>query len=115
MNARTSSDSDGSTSEEQQLHNNLTLLELSGVGCKTAPAGVELNRFTFRKPSSRTLEHVLYHLYAIVVGEGVAQKVSCLLPVHGDMASGWSPCITASGISPPPFVGIQEFLPRDGC
>lgn len=78
MNARISSGSDGSTVEEQQLHNNLILLGLSGIGCKTVPAGAELNRFTFRKPSSRTLEHVLYHLYATVVGESVAQKVGCL-------------------------------------
>ena len=66
---------DGSTIEDQQLHQNLILLGLSGPGCKSAPAGIDMGRFTFRKPSSKTLEFVLYSLYAIVVGEAVAQKV----------------------------------------
>ena len=75
MSNRATDATDGTT-EEQQLHQNLQLLGLSGTGCRAAPAGVEIGRFTFRKPSSRALEHVLYHLYSIIVGEAVAQKVT---------------------------------------
>ena len=84
---------DGSTIEEQQLHQNLILLGLSGPGCKTAPAGIDMGKFTFRKPSSKTLEFVLYSLYAVIVGEAVAQKVrkrnhAGLASMHGIRGSG---------------------------
>ena len=70
--------SDGSTIEEQQLHQNLTLLSIAGPGSKATPANVDITKFTFRKPSSRALEHVLFQLYSIVVGEGVAQKAGSI-------------------------------------
>ena len=72
--SKTTDAGDGSTMEEQQLHQNLLILHVTGPGSKVQ-ANVEINRFTFRKPSSRALEHVLYQLHSIIVGEGVTQKV----------------------------------------
>jgi hypothetical protein len=62
--------------EEQQLHENLCLLGICGaVKPLIGGQGLELKPTTFRKPSSRAIEFVLYHLYAILLGEDRASKV----------------------------------------
>ncbi len=69
--------SDGCTVEERLLHNNLCLLSIAGPagsGSKGQPP-VDVNKFTFRKPSSKALEYTLYSLYGAVVGEQQAHKV----------------------------------------
>lgn len=69
---------DGCTLEERQLHHNLCLLGIGGAGGKAERLGLDLGRFSFRKPSSKLLEAVLYQIYAAVVGESAAHKVRCL-------------------------------------
>lgn len=80
---------DACTVEEQQLFNNLCLLGLAGPGAKPLATGIELTRFTFRKPSTKVLEAVLFHLYVAVWGEAAAQKV-CMHTAH---LAACSPCI----------------------
>jgi hypothetical protein len=65
---------EGGTLEEQQLHQNLCLLGIAGPSSKNH-GGVDINKFAFRRPSSRTLEYVLFQLYSSIIGEGVAHKV----------------------------------------
>ncbi|GAX78522.1 hypothetical protein CEUSTIGMA_g5962.t1 [Chlamydomonas eustigma] len=64
---------EGGTLEEQQLFQNLCLLGLAGLSSKNA-VGTDITKFSFRRPSSRTLEYVLYQLYSYIIGEGIAHK-----------------------------------------
>lgn len=84
---------DACTVEEQQLFNNLCLLGLAGPGAKPLATGIELTRFTFRKPSTKVLEAVLFHLYVAVWGEAAAQKV-CMHAAH---LAACTPCIMHAG------------------
>lgn len=88
---------DACTVEEQQLFNNLCLLGLAGPGAKPLATGVELTRFTFRKPSTKVLEAVLFHLYVAVWGEAAAQKVHTQRAQHASHTCGSSAACTWHG------------------
>ena len=91
------------TPEEQLLYQNLCLLGIASAGAAgsgagtgaaasaQAPAGkppsshaaVEISKYTFRKPSPRAFEFVLYSLYATVKGKARAQKVGAPVGAKG--------------------------------
>eukprot|EP00983_Pelagomonas_calceolata_P034052 1066098-Pelagomonas_calceolata.AAC.1 len=59
--------------DENALFYNLCLL---GIPTQATKNGIELTRQSFRKPNPRSLELVLYYLYAAICGEAKASKVS---------------------------------------
>eukprot|EP00798_Chlamydomonas_sp_ICE-L_P020604 gene20604-27403_t len=61
------------TPDEALLYNNLCLLGLADIS-KLSTAGIELGRFTFRKPSSKALEYVLFHCFCAMNTDARAIK-----------------------------------------
>ena len=92
--------------EEQQLYENLCLLGICGALAKplTGSQGLDLKPTTFRKPSSRAIEFVLYHLYAILLGEERANKVGVKMTAAARLLSDHQSLMLH-------VIGPEEFLP----
>lgn len=66
------------TLEEEQLYNMLCVLGVAGSE-QSRKQQVEINKTCFRKPSSKTLEYVMYSLYVLIHGKSSkAAKVRVL-------------------------------------